>query len=210
MKIGFPNHPRNDLVKEIKWIGQNNFDFVDIFIEEDQATPEQIDVRNAVKLLREYNLEVVGHTGWYMPIGSASKALRSTAVQEIAKCFDVFSNLGVKLVTVHADWPSGMFSVDEGVRFQSESLSELIEQAEKQGIDLMYELTVSKENNVENVSKVLEAVPKIYFHLDIGHANLNNNSPEQFVKQFHTRLRHVHASDNDGYRDLHMPIRAEM
>ena len=35
MKIGFPNHPREDIIEEIKWIGKNKFDFIDIFLEEE-------------------------------------------------------------------------------------------------------------------------------------------------------------------------------
>ena len=206
MKIGFPSNPRKNLFKEIQWIAGNGFDFVDIFVEEDQATPERIDVRNALELLRQYDLEAIGHTAWYLPIGSPSQVLRSSAVQEIAKCFDVFSNLGVKLVTVHADWPGGMFSVDEGVRFQSESLNQLVDQAEKYGLGLMYELSISQENNVDNLSKVFKEAPKIHFNLDIGHANLNENNPEQFVRKFHSSLKHVHLHDNDGHRDLHLPM----
>ena len=44
MKIGAPTHPRKDLVKEIEWIGRNGFDFVDLFLEEDKAVPDKINI----------------------------------------------------------------------------------------------------------------------------------------------------------------------
>ncbi len=45
MKIGFPNHPQRNILKEIEWIGKNGFDFVDLFLEEDKAVPEKIDIK---------------------------------------------------------------------------------------------------------------------------------------------------------------------
>jgi len=92
MKIGFPNNPRKDLLKEIEWIGKNGFDFVDLFLEEDKATPEKINVEKVKKLLRKYNLGVVGHTAWYLPIGSPIKTLREASVKEIVRYFEVFQN----------------------------------------------------------------------------------------------------------------------
>ncbi|MFH0837482.1 MAG: sugar phosphate isomerase/epimerase, partial [Candidatus Aenigmatarchaeota archaeon] len=64
MKIGYPNHPRKDIINEIEWIGKNKFDFIDLFIEEDQAVPEKIDIIKTKKLLKKYNLDIVGHTAW--------------------------------------------------------------------------------------------------------------------------------------------------
>jgi hypothetical protein len=62
MRIGFPNNPRKDLLEEIEWIGKNGFDFVDLFLEEDQAVPEKINVEKIKKLLEKYKLSAIGHT----------------------------------------------------------------------------------------------------------------------------------------------------
>jgi hypothetical protein len=67
MKIGFPNNPRKDLLEEIEWIGKNGFGFVDLFLEEDQAVPEKINVEKVKKLLEKYKLSVIGRTAWYLP-----------------------------------------------------------------------------------------------------------------------------------------------
>ena len=206
MILGFPTHPRRDLAEEINWIAANGFDFIDLFIEDDQASPERINLAEVSTILRRYGLGAVGHTAWYLPIGSPNRNLRSAAVQEVTRTFETFKSIGVKLVTVHADWPSSMFSIDEGVSFQSESLRQLVKEASKNGLEIVYELSVSRENTVENIDKVLCDVPELGFHLDIGHANLNGNKPERFIERFHSRLRHVHLSDNNGYEDLHLPV----
>jgi sugar phosphate isomerase/epimerase len=206
MKIGFPNHPRKNLLKEIEWIGKNGFDFVDLFLEEDMATPERVDVRAIGDLLEKYDLGVVGHTAWYMPIGSPVKALRNAAIAELKRYLETFAELGVEFVNVHANWPGGLFSGKEGVSFQIESLNRLVEEAMEYGISLMFEPLDTRFDTVENISSILRSVPDLYLHLDIGHTSLHGNRPEDFIRKLHHRLRHVHIHDNNKAKDLHLPI----
>lgn len=138
-KIGFPNNPRKDLLQEIAWIGENGFDFVDLFLEEDQAVPEKIDLEKVSLLLKKYRLETVGHTAWYLPIGSPIKAMRDCSVSEAERYFKVFSALDTKYVTFHANWPRGMFTLGEGLSFQVETLKKLVELAGGYGLAIMYE-----------------------------------------------------------------------
>jgi sugar phosphate isomerase/epimerase len=206
MKIGFPNNPRKNLLDEIIWIGENKFDFVDLFLEEDKAVPEKIDIDKTRTFLEKYGLDVVGHTAWYLPIGSPIKTLRDAAIKEITEYFEAFSNLGVEFVTIHANWPGGMFSAKEGIKFQVETLRKLVRITEEYGLSLMYEPVDTPEDNIENVSIILERVPELFLHIDIGHANLFGRKPEQFIEKFHEKLRHVHLHDNTGNVDLHLPM----
>jgi sugar phosphate isomerase/epimerase len=206
MLIGYPNHPRRNFLNEINWIGDNHFDFMDVFLEEDKASPQNINVQKSKALLKKYSLKTVGHTSWYLPVGSPNKAIRLIAVKEISKCFKIFKKLEVKLVTIHANWASGLFSEAEAIDFQLESLKLLTDKARECGLELIYEPTVSKHDTIENIEKILKKVPNMHFHLDIGHANLNNNDPIKFIEVFHSKIKHVHLHDNDGIRDLHLPI----
>jgi sugar phosphate isomerase/epimerase len=55
----------------------------------------------------------------------------------------------------------------------------------------------------------LDALPELGFHLDIGHANLSvpENTTQDVIAAFGTRLRHVHLHDNKGgSQDLHLPL----
>jgi sugar phosphate isomerase/epimerase len=206
MKIGFPNHPRRDVLEEIAWIGRNGFDFVDLFLEEDVAVPERIDARKVKALLRRYGLGVVGHTAWYLPTGSPLRSLREAAVSEAARCFGTFSAVGARYVTIHANWPPGMFTREEGVRFQTETLRKLVKSAKEFGLEVMYEPIDTDKDGLESVSEILRKVPGLWLHIDTGHCNLHGRNPEDFVRKFHKRLKHVHMHDNDGERDLHLPI----
>ena len=181
MKIGCPNHPRKPVLEEVEWIGRNKFDFLDLFLEEDQATPEKIDIEQTKRLLQKYRLDIVGHTAWYLPIGSPVKAFRETAVNEALRYFDVLQKLEAKFVTVHANWPIGLFSTREGIRFQVETLRMLVKEAERFDLKVMYEPTDTARDSVESVSTILESVPGLFLHIDIGHANLFGRKPEEFM-----------------------------
>ena len=206
VKIGFPNHPREEILKEIEWIGKNRFDFIDIFLEEDKATPEQIRIKKTKELLDYYKLDRVGHTAWYLPIGSPVKEFRQAARKEAKKYFEVFSQLEVKYVTVHGNWPSTMFTDEEGIKYQVETLERMIDEAKKYNLSIMYESIDTPRDNATNVAKILNALPELYFHLDIGHANIHGRKPEEFVKAFSDRLKHIHLHDNNGKEDLHLPM----
>lgn len=206
MKIGYPNHPRKNILEEIEWIGNNGFDFVDLFLEADEAVPEKIDIESVRKLLRKYKLDVVGHTAWYLPIGSPARSFRELAVSEAQRYFDVFSKLNIRHVTIHGNWPPKLFSVKEGVGFQADTLGKLVREARKQDIYLMYEPIDSPNDTIQNVAEILRRVPELYLHVDIGHANMYGRKPEEFIKKFHEKLKHIHMHDNDGNRDLHLPM----
>jgi sugar phosphate isomerase/epimerase len=206
MKIGFPNNPRKDLLEEIEWIGKNKFDFVDLFLEEDQAVPEKINIEKTKKLLRKYKFDVVGHLAWYLPIGSPIKSLRNAAIDEAKRYFEVFNKLDIKFVTIHSNHPKGMFSAKEGVKFQIETLRKLVNEAKRYEIKLMYEPLDTLEDDIENVSRILNKIPELLLHIDIGHANLFGRKPEQFIKKFHKKIKHIHLHDNDECKDLHLPM----
>jgi len=81
-----------------------------------------------------------------------------------------------------------------------------VKEVEKYNLKLMYEPIDTLNDGIENVSVILEKIPELFFHLDIGHANLFGRRPEEFIEKFHPKLKHVHLHDNFGNADLHLPI----
>lgn len=207
MKIGYPNNPRKNILEEIEWIGRNKFDFVDLFLEEDMAVPEKIDVEKVKKLLKKYKLDIVGHTAWYLPIGSPIKSLREAAIKEAVRYFEVFRKVGAEFVTIHANWPGGsMFSEKEGMEFQVDSLRKLVKEAKKYKIKIIYELVTTPMDSIENISTITKKVPGLFLHLDTGHANLFGKTPEKVIKKFRGKIKHVHMHDSKRDLDLHLPM----
>lgn len=204
MLIGFPNNPAKSLYEEVEWIVRNGFDFVDLFLE-CPILPEKVNIMKLKKIISGNGLSATGHLGWYLPTGSPEKAIREAAVMEADSYFTVFEHVGVKKVTVHANWESG-FSENDCIRFQAMTLREMVKKAREYNIMLMYEPVDSLHDTVKNARKILDEVPGLMFHLDIGHANLHGKSPEDFIEAFHKKIVHVHLHDNDGRCDLHLPI----
>ncbi|MDD5178283.1 MAG: sugar phosphate isomerase/epimerase [Candidatus Nanoarchaeia archaeon] len=206
MKIGFITNPRKNLIEEIEWIGKNKFDLVDLFLEEDVAVPEKINIEKVRKIIKKYELDVMGHTAWYLAIGCPIKSFRETVIKEAIRYFKVFNKLNVKYVTIHGNWPGMLFSVDEGIDFQAETLNRLVKEGKKYNVNIMYEPIGKKQESYEAIAKILKKVPGMYLHLDIGHSNLFGRKPEEYIKRFHKKLKHIHMHDNFGKEDNHLPI----
>ena len=77
------------------------------------------------------------------------------------------------------------------------------------GVGLMIENLPGKFNTVAQLSTILDAMPEIGLHLDIGHCNLmvEENTADELLAKYGSRLRHVHLHDNKGgSADLHLPL----
>jgi sugar phosphate isomerase/epimerase len=206
VKIGYPNHPRKDVIQEIEWIAAQGFDFVDLCLEPDHAAVETVDTGRVRQALQRLGLSAVGHTAWYLPIASPMAQLRRAAVTAAEDYLRAFAAIGVPAATVHANWPGMMFTEPEGLRWQIETLSEIRRIGEGMGVRIMYEAATKEWDTADNIARVLDAVPGLLCHLDLGHCNLFGRDPATMVRRFADRLYHVHVHDNfGGQADLHLP-----
>ena len=92
-----------------------------------------------------------------------------------------------------------------------QSLRELFVEAHRFGIGLMIENLPGTFNSVMQLSELMDPLPELGLHLDIGHANLEvpQNTTEEILDAYGSRLRHVHLHDNKGgFADLHLPLGA--
>jgi sugar phosphate isomerase/epimerase len=205
MQLGYATNPRRNPVDEIEWAGDHGFDFVDLMLEPDAAAAENVSA-DAIRLaLTRKRLGVVGHTAWYLPIGSPMRQLRDAAVTAIEAYLEVFRGAGARLTTVHAHWPPSMFTADEGIAWQVETLRRAVAAGTRIGVGILYEPVGAESDTPENTLRVLDAVPGLGLHVDIGHCNLWGRQPVDLIRRFAGHIRHVHLHDNDGRGDLHLP-----
>jgi sugar phosphate isomerase/epimerase len=81
--------------------------------------------------------------------------------------------------------------------------------SEQCGVGVMIENLPGDFNTPEQLGELLDPLPELGLHLDIGHANLlvPYNMTESILQAYGSRLRHVHLHDNKGGgADLHLAL----
>jgi sugar phosphate isomerase/epimerase len=203
------NHPAHDVCSEIEWMADMGFDFIDLTLEPPTADVRRVDLAAIRDSLKRHNFRVVGHTAYYLPLCSPFESVRHAAVQELKLCLEAFGQLGAAWMNIHPDTKAPLhdrrFIIDRNLQ----SIRELLPLTRELGVGLMIENLPGGFNTVQQVAELLDPVPELGLHLDIGHANLlvEHNTTDDLVKAYGSRLQHVHLHDNKGgSADLHLPL----
>ena len=211
MLIGTMNHPARDIVSEIKWIAGMGFDFVDLTLEPPRAEARSIDVGAVRAALEAANLRVVGHTAYYLPLCSPFESLRRAAVEELKACLKTFAVLGASWMNLHPDRQAPFFDRRYVISRNLQTIRDVLPLAQELGVGLMIENLPDGFNSAAQLGELLNAVPELRLHLDVGHANLlvHENTTDEILEAYGSRLQHVHMHDNKGgSSDLHLPLGA--
>ncbi len=211
MLIGAMNHPAQDVISEIRWMADLGLDFVDLTLEPPTAAAWRVNPHEIRRVLGDHNMRAVGHTAFYLPFGSAFDSIRCAAVEELRRCLEVFAEVGVKWMNLHPDRHAPMHDRAFYIRQNLRSLEELQKHSDDIGVGWMIENLPGDYNSAEQLGELLQPMPKLGLHLDIGHANLlvPYNTTGEILRAWGKRLRHVHLHDNKGgHADLHLPLGA--
>ena len=209
MRIGTMNHPGRDLLSEIAEIGGMGFDFIDLTLEPPLASARTVDPNAVRTALEEYQLKVVGHTAYYLPLCSPFESIRLAALDELKVCLEAFAALGAEWMNLHPDALAPFYDRKYVIERNVETIRELLVLARQAGVGLMIENLPGSFNSVRQLSGLLDAIPELGLHLDIGHANLQveHNTTDEILAAYGHRLKHVHLHDNKGGNsDLHLPL----
>lgn len=124
----------------------------------------------------------------------------SEAEMNILKSEVVISKIiGIRQINFHMKETE--FTQEEINRF-----NEIIDFAEQNGIEMIYENHVCSE---EVIFRVLNTFSRVSFCLDIGHLNVAihkgkfNMNLKEFLEKIKSRLVHIHAHNNYGEKDEH-------
>jgi sugar phosphate isomerase/epimerase len=209
MLIGAMNHPARDIVQEIEWMAEMNLDFIDLTIEPPVAAPHRINAASIHDTIEGHGMQVVGHTAYYLPLANPFESIRRAAVEELKKCMEIFSKLGVEWMNVHPDRNAPMHDRGFVIARNLLSLRELIQTGRDCGVGLMIENLPGQFNSARQLGELLDPLPEVGLHLDIGHCNLltDFNTADEVLSAYGSRLKHVHLHDNKGgSADLHLPL----
>src|SRR5437868_2907328 len=186
MLIGAMNHPKFDVISEIRWMAGMGLDFVDVSLEPPLAASWRIDTGAIRRVLEEHNLKIVGHTAYYLPLASPFEEIRRAAVVECKRCLEKFGEMGAKWMNLHPDRNIPMHERAFWIERNLVSLHEMHETSKATGVKLMVENLPGSFNTVKELAELLDAVPELGLHLDIGHANLavEYNTTDELVARF--------------------------
>lgn len=211
MKIGAMNHPAENPVEEIRKFAAMGLDFVDLTLEPPGAGWWQCDPVLVRKALDDHGLDIVGHTAYYLPLGHPFEEVRQGAVEALCRSLDFFAKIGTKWMNIHPDKHAPMHDRKFVVRQNLKSLEQLLESADGTGVGIMVENLPGDFNSAEQLGELLDPLPQLGLHLDIGHTELmvQHCTLDEILMKYADRIRHIHLHDNKGgSADLHLPLGA--
>lgn len=194
MLLGAMNDPKKDLKKEIEWI-KKSFDFIDLTIE----NPMEIDERKLKTWIGGF--PVVGHTDWSLPIASPYEKIRKAAVEKIKDDIKIFSRLKCEYVNVHPNVDPR--ARENTILFHQESLKALMDFSSKFGLKIILENM--PDFSLKEMTEISKKLPSLNFNFDVAHAFISKDL-EKIIAKFHSKIVHLHLSDNQGLMDEHLPL----
>ncbi len=216
MRYGAMNFPILPILDEIDSFARLGFDYIEIAMDQPEAHYSSIaENQSAVRrALESHGLGVVCHLPTFVSTADLTDSIRRASVTEMKRSMSVATDLGAEKVVLHPSMISGMGPhVPERSRgYAFDFLSEMVDQAEKQGITLCLENMMPRNGfGVEprELEVVFRTFPQLKFTLDSGHANLDDREGNRLIKLvdcFADRLEHVHLSDNRGVYDEHLDL----
>jgi sugar phosphate isomerase/epimerase len=204
MKIGLMNNPVASPYDEIVALGEANFDFIDLTIEGPNALSPHPD--RLLALLDEYRLSVVGHTDPCLPYAYPIPSLAEACFRELERCAKIFSAIGATIMNIHPCYYCPPAMKKDLIALNIRALKPLAEMAASHGLTLVLENFKAPFNTVAAYAQILQEVPGLQIHLDIGHGNMGGDDGVTFCESLGEHIRHVHFSDNRGARDDHLPL----
>ncbi len=211
------NFPVKAVLQEIEEIGKLGFDYVELTFDPPEATPQKIvsQKRSILELLDRYRIGLVGHLPTFVWTSDLYESLRKASLEENFSALEAAAELGIEKLVLHPGYITGMgkFVIDKAKGYGLKSMEAILKKANGLGMTLCIENMFPQANFLtqpQEFQEVFESFPEIRLALDIGHANLggNKNSAIEFIQRYGYRIGHIHANDNFGKEDNHLPIGA--
>ncbi len=204
MIIGMMNNPFNSVYDEAEFCGSVGFDFLDLTLEGPGAAT--VDVGRLGILLGAHGLGLTGHTDPCLPYAYPVQGVRRACFGELERCARIFASLGARVMNIHPCYAAPPAMKRDLVRFHLEALPPLVEMAASHGLTLMLENYKAPFDRVAVFRQLLEEMPDLGLHLDVGHTNFGRDGHDLFCSALGDRIRHVHFSDNRSRFDDHLPL----
>jgi len=207
--------PYRDILDEIKFAINHNFDGIEISIEYPNASPESLAKRRReiIELLSSYPLTRLAHAPAFLNICDAHHSVWEATLRELVRVLEVAYQLDVKLVTVHPGylWPN--MTRETALGNLISALETLLHAASDFGLTLGLENLPPPPRGFftepEDFRRLFRRLKdeRLKFVFDFAHASIGSRaSPFSFIDLLFEEMRHIHLSDNLGEKDNHLPL----
>jgi sugar phosphate isomerase/epimerase len=216
MLYGAMNSPLRPVLQEVEEIGGLGFDYLELTMDSPHAHYGVIreQKRALLKSLDRFGMGLVCHLPTFVSTADLTEAVREASIQETLLSLREASGLKPLKFVLHPSFIQGLgtMMMDRARRYATEALDRILKEAERLGVAVCVENLFPRSHslvNPEDFDDLLDRFPGARLTLDTGHAHIGPGGAERivaFIERFRGRIGHVHASDNLGREDDHLPI----
>jgi len=218
MKLGVSTsvYLHNNLFKAVEKINDLNFKYIELWGEPPHLWFDKPDFQYLKKLkkyLNENDLIPTYHGPAHdIDITSVNPGIRQESLKQSKDAIQMAQFLGSEIIVIHMGsyYPGDKKGTENGKDRLYKSLEYLLPYAEENKVTIALENYPVGENAIfktpEDVLNILRDFDSEYLKLtlDIGHANLTNISPIEYIKILKDEIVHLHLNDNFGKEDKHL------
>ncbi|HUT71999.1 MAG TPA: sugar phosphate isomerase/epimerase family protein [Desulfatiglandales bacterium] len=218
MLYGAMNFPVSPVLDELEVLSGLGFDYLELAMDPPQAHYRVIREKKVelLKALDRHTMHVVCHLPTFVSTADLTDRLRETSLAEVLDSLETAAELKPLKVVLHPSTVRGLgvFVMEQVKEYLLKSLELIVEKADHLGLCLCIENMFPQYYslvNAEDFVEVFERFPTLRLTLDTGHGQIESAGRKrtvEFIERFADRLYHVHASDNLGKADDHLPIGA--
>ena len=211
---GLLTNPSNEIISEISKIYELNFEYAEISIEGPEGNPDIINKKKneIVKLLQRFKQKPIGHTAYWIDLGSDYDNIRHAWIMEAIREIRIARKVGIDLINFHANLNGMFYGEKRKILLDNliKSLREIVNHAKNSNVHVMLENTPLSNgiHAVDEFKYIVDNVATLFVHLDVPHAFTSGGmkSVIDYINTFRDKIIHIHWHDNHGKRDEHLPI----
>ena len=159
---------------------------------------------------------LICHLPSFLSTADLTERLREASMHEVFDCLETARELAPMKVVLHPSYITGLAKMvpDLANQYAAESLERIAQKAEDLRLVLCIENMFPGAGSIvdpDHFEPILQRYPNMKLTLDIGHANIGAKGDKRnlsFIDKLGSRIGHIHASDNLGKQDNHLPIGA--
>ena len=218
MLYGAMNFPIKPILEELETIANLGFDYLELTMDAPLAHYRVIrEIKDdLVQTLKRSDMRLICHLPTFVSTADLTESLRETSLNEVLESLEVAAELRAMKAVLHPSPHRGLsvFVIDQVRQYALRSLETIVDKADQVGLPLCLENMFPQSNslvNPEDFDEVFERFPNLKMTLDTGHAHIEDKADTKildFIERFPDRIYHVHANDNLGKEDNHLPIGA--